>query len=480
MITVKWPAWNKIINEKFVPLTKIRPRYTILYGSRGSGKSDYLAKQLVFNCLNDTYFKCILYRKNYNTIEESSYENIKQTIISLGLTQLFTFRKSPLGIICHNGNRFIARGGDDPNSLKSIKDPTCVWYEEDVPEEEDFATITLTVRSGKADALQEYFSINPEIEGDFQDNWFWKRFFKGRDELTYNTTTTVEVEGRTVDYDVMVHHSTYQDNRWLPDAVKAQIEGYKSNNQYLYSVYAKGLWTMKETGGNFYKLFRRAKNTGNVKYSPISALHITFDFNVNPYVTLNVWQLLGDTAKQIDEICLESPKNRTKDACIEFKRRYKDHTAGLFIYGDPAGKHEDTRTEKGYNDFSIIMEELKQFRPEKRVAQSAPAVVMRGNWINAVFDRKEGGLEVIIGENCTKSIADYMYLKEASDGTKAKIKEKHPQTKIPFEKYGHTSDANDYLLTYAYREKFNEFSKPSSKENTNRVGTHIGNPRMRL
>jgi phage terminase large subunit len=121
---VIWPKWNKIINQKFVSLTKCQDRYVILYGSRGSSKSDYIAKQLIYNCLSHKYFKCILYRKKYNTIQESSYETIKQTIIDLQLTDLFSIRVSPLSITCVNGNKFIARGGDDPHSLKSIKDPT--------------------------------------------------------------------------------------------------------------------------------------------------------------------------------------------------------------------------------------------------------------------------------------------------------------------------------------------------------------------
>lgn len=460
MIRVVWPKWRKIINDKFVPLTKCFDRYVILYGSRGSSKSDYIAKQLVYNCLSHKYFKCILYRKKFNTIQESSYENIKQTIITLGLQSLFTFRLSPLQIICNaNGNKFIARGGDDPQSLKSIKDPTCVWYEEDVPDEKDFAIITLTIRSGKADVLQEYFSINPEVEEDFQENWFWKRFFKDHDELSYQTTTTVNVENREIAYSVTVHHSVYQDNRWLPDAVKAQIEGYKDTNEYLYSVYAKGLWTMKQTGGNFYKLFNRAKNTQITQYDPGSPLHISFDFNVNPYMTCTIWQLFGKTAKQIDEICLESPRNKTDHVCREFIKRYPGHSAGLFVYGDPAGKHEDTRTEKGYNDFVIILRTLSQYKPSLRVFNAAPPVVMRGNWQNEVFSTCKGGVEIVIGTKCTKSIADYMYLKEASDGTKAKLKEKNEETKVTYEKYGHTSDANDYLLCYAFQSEFILYQK---------------------
>lgn len=459
MIRIVWPKWRKIINEKFVGLTKCIDRYIILYGSRGSGKSDYIAKQLVYNCLTHKYFKCILYRKKYNAIQESSYENIKQTIITLGLQELFIFRTSPIRIICINGNKFIARGGDDPGSLKSIKDPTCVWYEEDIPDEDDFATITLTLRSNKADVLQEYFSINPEIEGDFEDNWFWKRFFKDHDELSYRTTTTVEVEGRPFVFSVTVHHSVYQDNKWLPDAVKAQIEGYKETNQYLYSVYAKGLWTRKQTGGNFYKLFRRSRDTVDWKYDPSLALHISFDFNVNPYMTCTIWQIEGKRAIQIDEICLISPDNRTESVCKEFKRRYRDHAAGLFIYGDPSGMQEDTRSEKGHNDYVIILREMTTYKPSLRVAKAHPAVVMRGNFINEVFAHQFDGLLFLIGNNCSKTISDYMYLKEASDGTKAKVKEKDPQTGVSFEKYGHTSDANDYFQCYAFAGEYMKYQK---------------------
>jgi phage terminase large subunit len=462
--TIRWPRWRQIINDKFVPLTKCRDRYLIMYGSRGSGKSDYAAKQLIFNCLTHKYFKFILYRKKYNTIHDSSYETIKQAIITLGLEELFEFRVSPLSITCKvNGNKFIARGGDDPASLKSIKDPTGVWYEEEPPEEEDFATISLTVRSDKADYLQEIFTINPQIEGDYRDHWFWKRFFEGHHDLSYRTTTTVEVEGRQVQYSVTVHHSVYQDNRWLPDAVKAQIEDYKTTNPYLYSVYAKGLWTQKETGGNFYKLFDRIKNTCQAEYDRSMALHVSFDFNVNPYMTATIWQLHGKKAIQIDEICLPTPNNRTEAVCREFIRRYHGHGAGLFIYGDPSGMQEDTRTEKGYNDFVIIGRSLQQFHPQMRVAKVAPPVVMRGNFINTVFKTGYQGVEILVGQNCTTSISDLLYCKEAPDGTKAKLKEKNQETNVSFERYGHTSDSMDYLICYAFASEFMAYQKGGMK-----------------
>lgn len=464
-MTINWPRWNKIINDHFVPLTNNTDRYLILYGSRGSSKSDFAAKMLVFRSIAHKYFKCILYRKNYNSIKDSSYETIKQTIYDLGLEQLFAFKQNPLEITCIvNGNKFIARGGDDPNKLKSIKDPSCVWYEEDVPNEADFATITLTIRGGKADLLQEIFTINPQVEGDYQDNWFWKRFFAHKNELSFRHATTVEVEGREVVYHYTVHHSTYQHNRWLSDEVKAQIEDYKTKNPYLYSVYAKGLWTAKETGGNFYKNFDRAKHTGKVTYNPDLPIHISFDFNVNPYCSGQIWQIIGKTAYVVDEIPARYPHNSTKGVCKLFLQKYFAHKAGLFVYGDPSGKSEDTRSEKGQNDFRIIGQELAALKPSFRLHTKAPAVAMRGNWINQILGFNEGGISIMISDKCTETIADFSYLKEDSDGTKHKEKVKDVETGVTHEKYGHFSDCADYMITYAFASEYENFQRGGSQK----------------
>jgi hypothetical protein len=363
----------------------------------------------------------------------------------MGLESLFEFRKQPLAIDCINGNRFIARGGDNALSLKSIKDPTCVWYEEEVPTEEDFATITLTIRATYATILQEWFTINPQVEGDYQDNWFWKRFFKDREGLSFRTKTQVELQdGEIVDSHVTVHHSTYNDNRWLSSQVKALIEGYKDTNEYLYSVYAKGLWTTKETGGNFYKHFQRSRHVQNVEYNPELPLHISIDFNVNPYMTCVIVQIVEKQIRCIDEICLPYPRNTSLAVCAEFKTRFRNHNAGLFVYGDPQGLKNYTavnavvRTkEEDYNEFAIILKELKEYRPVNRVPRSYPPVKLRGDFVNAIFNHCEQGVEIIVSEKCPKLIADFMYGKEASDGTKHKEKVKDSETGVTYEKYFH-------------------------------------------
>lgn len=225
-------------------------------------------------------------------------------------------------------------------------------------------------------------------------------------------------------------------------------------------------------GGEFYKLYDDNKNVIDNKvinkvpelYDPALPLHLSFDFNVNPYMTCLVYQMSGKKVRQIDEICLGSPRNRTEAVCDEVKTRYPNHTKGMFVYGDPAGQHQDTRTEAGYSDYSIIMKSLDKYRPQLRVATSAPSVVMRGAFINAIFDVSYNDIDFKIGSNCVKTRDDYNFGKEDSDGTKLKERAKDPDTGITYEKHHHCTDAGDYFICHVFSSDFHEYQtgrKPS-------------------
>lgn len=214
-----------------------------------------------------------------------------------------------------------------------------------------------------------------------------------------------------------------------------------------------------KTGGEFYKKFDEKLNVKKLQYDSSLPLHITFDFNVNPYMTCCIWQVQGLHAKQIDEITLKTPRNTTRETCKEFAYRYKDHKAGLFVYGDPSGKAEDTRTEKGQNDFRIIQLALEDYKPSLRVQSKAPGVAARGNFINACFEGKIEGVTIEIGDTNTNTISDYNFVKEAPDGTKAKTKITDPTTKVRYEKHGHTSDANDYFITFVFSAEFDTYQR---------------------
>lgn len=460
MPTIQFPKWTDLINRSFVPLVHNDDRYLLCWGGRGSSKSDFCAKKLIYRCLTEKYFRYILYRKVYANIKDSQWQQIKDIVEDWGLSSLFTFSQTPLEIRCINGNRFICRGGDEPKKLKSIKDPTGVWYEEEIPDEDHFITITSGIRTAKAKYLQEVFTINPEVEGNFEDHWFYKRFFKDKPDGSFRSKIMVTLpDGKEHIFRYTSHHSTFKDNRWITDSFVAQMLQLKDQNPYYYTIYCLGKWGNRSTGGNFWKHFNRAHHVGPCRYDQTKALHLSFDFNVNPYMTCLIYQIDGNTAYQIGEITASSPNNTTQGVCKEFCARFPGHEAGLFIYGDPAGFHEDTRTQKGHNDYVIIMQELAKYRPTMRVERKHPSIVMSGNWINAIYFNKAGGVNILHDESCTATINDLQFVKEAEDGTMQKAKVKDKDTGITYEKYGHPSDAHRYFMTVAFGQQYTNWMR---------------------
>lgn len=457
-MTVEWCEWCEIVNESFLPLIHNTDRYLIMYGGRGSSKSMFETDRSIYQCLTHKYFRCVLVRNTYATIKDSQYQSLVDRINQLGLSSLFEFKLQPLEINCINGNKFLARGCDDTTKLKSIKDPTKVWYEEDIPTESDFITITTSIRDAKADLLQEVFTINPEVDGDFQENWFWKKFFLGHSEKSFSSSFKETVGGKEVELKYTVHHSTYHDNRWITEGFIVFLLNLKRQDPYYYTIYCLGEWGNRITGGNFYKAFNRGLTVTKTQYNPAIPLHITFDFNVNPYMTCSIWQLSNNLAYNIGEIAALYPKNTTKGICREVIERYSKHQSGMFIYGDPSGKNAGTRDEAGHNDFTIIESELRQFKPSLRIASSHPSVTMRGKWINAIFADLRN-VKVFISEESPLLIADLLNLKEAADGTKFKQKVKDEKTGVSYEKYGHFTDGMDYLFCQAFEEDYRTFQR---------------------
>lgn len=463
--------WNwQIINKAFWPLIQNKDRYLILYGGRGSSKSDFAAKRLIYECLTQTHFRCIMIRRVGAKVKDSCYQNIKDLTIEMGIYNLFEFTSSPTPkIVCkHNQNFFIGAGLDDTTKIKSIKDPSAVWWEEDVPEESDFITITTSIRTLKADYIQEIFSINPEVKGDYREHWFYKRFFKDKYEqgvYSFSDKTKMELNGKQIQVPYTVHHSTHIDNPHLPDEFRAVLIDLKKSNPYYYQVYTLGMWGVPKVEGRFYHAFKYDDHvyTGENRYNDELALHISFDFNVRPYMSLSIWQILpnegGYTARCIEEIAAREPYNNTPGMCTLFKQKYGSHNAGLFIYGDPAGKHEDTRSTERRNDFTIIASELKSMSPQKRLHNAAPVVMTRGNFINEIFRANYEGVKIEIHEKCTNMINDMMFGLVALDGTKYKEKGKNKESGMTEEKYHHFSDGMDYFLTKAFKEQYAKFKR---------------------
>lgn len=443
-----------------------------LWGGRDSGKSYFIAQKLIVDCLNLKYFRCILIKKTFESIKDAQWQTIKDICEQWGISHLFDFTVAPLQITCVNGNKFIARGCDKPEKMKSISNPSHAWYEEgNQLTEADYIVATTTLRSSDGD-VQEWFSFNPEAEGDYNDFWLYKNFFKEHYEKgEYSFTGMVEFslpDGGEYVRKYSSTHSTYNDNKkyCLPSRI-AVHESLKNINPYYYKVFTKGLWGKKLIGGEFYKCFKASRHVGVCKYNPLLPLHISWDENVNPYLPCGIFQIDGKKIMLVDLILGRHPNNTVKNVCNEIIRRYQGHSSGMFIYGDATSKKEDVKQEKGYDFFRLVIDYLAMFKPSRRVSASNPSVVMRGNFINTILELEYMGIQFIISDdpNCREAVLDFENTKEASDGNKDKSVIKDPETKVSYQKHGHITDLSDYLICYAFSEEYHLYQRGGKKTN---------------
>ncbi|HTA27211.1 MAG TPA: PBSX family phage terminase large subunit [Bacteroidia bacterium] len=441
------------INTSYINAFRSDKRFLFLYGGAGSGKSQFAARKILYRMINETGHRFLIVRKEKCHVRESMYTLLKDIIEYYNLTHQFSFRNDAMQII-HNetGNEILSAGLLDSDKIKSISGITGIWVEEAFElEKKDFDQLNLRLRGITGNYKQIICTFNP------MDTSHWLKTMLDRkpDNL-------------------LALQTTFTDNMFIDkEYMDELISQYKQNENFA-RVYIKGDWGRAYTGGEFYHGFSWSKHVDTVKYNSALPLHITFDFNVNPYVTCCVWQLdynsSGELKKvlQLDEICLSHPRNSTKQVCAEFRRKYfneKGHTAGLFVYGDPSGKHEDTRSEKGHNDFTIIRNELKDMHPTMRIADKAPSVKSRGDFINSILESEYDGISILINEYCKNSIDDFLYIKQDANGVKLKEKAKDEKTGGVYEKYGHTSDSADYFLTTVFSPEFTYFLNGEKKFN---------------
>lgn len=214
------------------------------------------------------------------------------------------------------------------------------------------------------------------------------------------------------------------------------------------------------TGGEFYSSFDRLKHVGNIKYDPLLPIHISFDQNSVPYNSAGIWQVrLGKDHWElfcIDEIALQNPRNSTEDVCEEFIMRYPNHKAGLYFYGDASGHNRSTMNKDFSHHYEIIAYKLRKYlvNESDRTLTVNPSLVLRRDFVNKIFEEKLP-IRIMIDESCHYTIADFMYVKQALDGGKDKHIVTDKETGDKYQKYGHLSDASDYLMVELFKTFYN-------------------------
>ncbi|MCC0697482.1 PBSX family phage terminase large subunit [Clostridioides sp. ES-S-0048-02] len=218
---------SEIINKNFYEFWKVsnsnKYLYHVLKGGRASAKSTHIAFWLTLAMVKYPV-NTVCFRKVGNTIMDSVYEQLKETIEIFGLTHLFQFKKSPMEIIfIPRGNKFIFRGLDDPQKIKSIKSAkypiAFAWFEEvaEIKTEDELSMVINSVLRGELPNKLNYkifLSYNPPKR---KQSWVNKKF-----------------ETHTLPKNTYVHHSIYLDNHHISKAFIEEANEIKIRNEFKY------------------------------------------------------------------------------------------------------------------------------------------------------------------------------------------------------------------------------------------------------
>lgn len=350
-----------------------------LWGGRDSGKSAHIARQLITDCLQLPYFRCVLARKVFNTIKESQYQMIKDIVDEWGLSELFTFHISPLEIRCVNGNRFICRGMDEPGKLKSISNPSHCWAEEmNQLDLSDFIVIMTSLRYNKG-RVKVWCSFNPECDGDFHDFWLYKTFFEGKTD-SFASQWTIDVAGTYVSFTYNSTHTTYHDNRYCKPERRAMLEQLRFLDPYYYTVFTLGKWGNRKVDDPFCYCFDRSKHVQTTTLRRDLELIASFDFNVNP-ITCGMYQHEADRMWNVEAIKLAN--SDIYKLCDYILERYPGVI--FIVTGDATGKNTTALVQDGINYYTVIKSKLSLASSQLRVPSVNPSLKENRTLVNAVL-----------------------------------------------------------------------------------------------
>lgn len=214
----------------------------LVIGGYGSGKSYQVAFKIILKLLQERR-RVLVVREVFDTIYESCFHLFIEILTGMDLLadsptakRKVIARKSPLSLTFPNGSQVIFKGLDRPEKIKSINDISIVWLEEATEIKYDSYKEILGRVRAKNVSLHFILSCNPVGK----ENWVFDHFFERLDDKGKSTVVLDEnilyARKEVVKNDVFYHHSTSDDNPFLPDQYLKTLDELKHYDYPLYTV----------------------------------------------------------------------------------------------------------------------------------------------------------------------------------------------------------------------------------------------------
>lgn len=217
-----------------------------------------------------------------------------------------------------------------------------------------------------------------------------------------------------------------------------------------------------KTGGEYYTGYNRLQHVKEFEPWEDEPVHISFDFNSNPYMTATLWQMKFEqlTGKYLvrcfDEFCLPNPKNTTPDLCEAIIEKYGElcKKNGIFYYGDYSGKSNQTLSKEFRHQYQVIEDYFIGWG----LTDSSYRVIVntrhkkRRPFMNKMLVGKKIPVVIEIHAQCKELRGDFEFVKEGKNGDKHKEEIVNQETGVSYQEHGHTSDTADYFLCSAFND----------------------------
>lgn len=205
-------------------------------GGYGSSKSYHVAVKLIKKLLEEKR-KALVVREVFDTIRDSCYDLLTEVAEAMGVADYLTFTTHPMRIRFSNGSIIIFKGMDKPAKLKSLNGVSIVWIEEcSEVKYAGFKEILGRLRH-PTQSNHIILSTNPVNKS----NWVYKHFFQ-------DNTTKIKILNDEELYQKRIivigntyyHHSTVDDNYFVPEDYIKQLDELQLHDPDLYHVARKG------------------------------------------------------------------------------------------------------------------------------------------------------------------------------------------------------------------------------------------------
>lgn len=252
------------IPRKARPLYDQRARYKILWGGRGSGKTESVARILIVLSMGSR-LRILCARETQTSIKESVHSVIVRVIRDLGLERFF--RITDRAITNEMGSEFIFSGLSDEviDGIKSMDSPDIVWCEE-----------ASSLTWGTWDKL------DPTIRASHSEIWCTLN----RDQDLDPVSQIFIVNDPPPN--AIVIEMEYWDNRFFPDVLREQMERMRAQDFEKYLHIWEGRPVTHSQASVFKgKFVSQTFNPDEDLWSPVFGCDLGFAHD--PTVLLKAW-----------------------------------------------------------------------------------------------------------------------------------------------------------------------------------------------